>query len=626
MKIKKSFIYKSIACFLPAMTIMVLSCSDEFLDQPPLGSLNNVQTLSAKGAQYSLISAYAALKGNAGAWDGEHTNWVFGSIVGGDAHKGSDGGDQASINPIADFTANATNAYFNAKWVAAYDGVNRANTTINLVNALPEGELSAEAAATIIAEARFLRGFFHFEAKKMWNNVPYVDETVAYLSNNYSVPNDTDIWPLIEADFEAAMALEPSGMAPGRVNKWAAAAFLAKAKLYQKDFAGAKVLFDDIIANGVTSQGEKYDLLPKFHDNWDRGFDNSKESVFAYQASVNDGSSANNANFSYILNWPYNNGPGGCCGFFQPSFDLANSYRTEGGLPLLESAAENAEFPEYDSEDEELKTDMGVAGDAAFQIDTNPVDPRLDWTVGRRGVPYLDWGNHPGTSWVRLQSNGGPYSPKKHVYANADAGELTDGSSWTKGLTSTNFVFMRFADVLLMAAECEVGDGVVAGAGTMDQAQEYVNRVRARAANEDGFVKVSDDVTKSDWQAYQNNTVEWEEAANYEIAQYPAGHFESNGIDYAIKAIHHERKMELAMEGHRFFDLVRWGETTEDNPTNNPANIQSYLDYEGTKLSIYNDKTFVKGTHEYYPIPQTQIDLMLDETGKESVLEQNNGY
>ena len=65
--------------------------------------------------------------------------------------------------------------------------------------------------------------------------------------------------------------------------------------------------------------------------------DNHEESVWAYQAAANTGS-VNNANPEFDLNWPYNtgaDGPGNCCSFFQPTFEMGNSFRTSGGLPLV---------------------------------------------------------------------------------------------------------------------------------------------------------------------------------------------------------------------------------------------------------------------------------------------------
>src|SRR6185295_4103530 len=124
-----------------------------------------------------------------------------------------------------------------------------------------------------------------------------------------------------------------------------------------------------------------------------------------------------------------------------------------------------------------------------------------------------------------------------------------DGSFWSSTVTAINVNIIRFSDVILWLAECEVEGG------DLNKARDYVNMVRGRAANPLGFVKNA------------NGTP----AANYKIGLYIAP-----WTDQALarKAVHFERKLEFAMEGHRFFDLVRWGEAE--------ATLNKYLDYEKT--------------------------------------------
>ncbi|HKZ65471.1 MAG TPA: RagB/SusD family nutrient uptake outer membrane protein, partial [Chitinophagaceae bacterium] len=330
----------------------------------------------------------------------------------------------------------------------------------------------------------------------------------------------------------------------------------------------------------------KYGLAPAYHDLFNADRENDPlvraETVFAYEASVNDGSGGLNANYDQILNFPYNGGPGGCCGFFQPSFEFVNSFRTNGtGLPLLDGS--------YNTGANQVKTDQGLESTDGFTPDAGNLDPRLDWTVGRRGIPYLDWGLHPGKAWIRDQGNGGPFAPKKNVYYKTQAGKLTDGTNWASGLTATNYKIIRFADVLLMAAECEIDGG-----GSLEKAREYVNLVRARAAKPGTSVPGAD--------------------ATYLISTYT-----TPWIDDAVArtAVRFERKLELGMEGHRFFDLVRWGIAD--------VVLNAFLAYEKPKLSAgYGSATFAKGKNEYFPIPQTQIDLHT--SGGTSTLEQNPGY
>jgi hypothetical protein len=233
---------------------------------------------------------------------------------------------------------------------------------------------------------------------------------------------------------------------------------------------------------------------------------------------------------------------------------------------------------------------MGLEASADFTPDAGNLDPRLDWTVGRRGIPFLDWGPHPGKTWIRDQGNGGPYTAKKNSYYKTQYKTKTDATNWANGLTATNYKFMRFADLLLMAAEAEIE------AGSLEKAREYVNRVRDRADN---------DVVKN-----PNGTP----AANYKINPYPGPWTDQA---FARNAVRFERKLELALEGHRFFDLVRWGIADVE--------LNAFLAYEKPLLSAgYGSATFVKGKHEYYPIPQRQIDLQT--AGGSSNLTQNPGY
>lgn len=565
------------------LSVMAVACKDKFLEVPVTGQLSNVQLNSKAGIEGSLVSVYAMLSGR-GDRLASASNWVWGGIRGGDANKGTDPGDFSTINPLQRFETISTSGEIGGTWQRKYEAISRANATIRLL-ATAGADVTADDKKRITAETRFLRGFNYFELKRLFNNTPYIDETVDYGAGIEKVSNTTDLYPKIEADIKFAYDNLPETQAAvGRVNKWAAAALLAKVYLYQKKYADAKALFDLVIANGKTSGGKKYGLVPLYADLFKASNDNNEESVFAIQAAANTGS-VNNANPEFDLNYPYNtgpNGPGNCCGFNQPSFEYVNSFRTTAnGLPLFDGS--------YNTGANQVKNDMGVLSKEAFTPDAGNLDPRLDHAVGRRGIPYLDWQDHPGADWIRNQPNGGPYSPKKFTYYKSDVGKFQDNSSWTPGYTALNVPLIRFADVLLMAAECEIE------VGSLTKALEYTNMVRKRAANPAGFVMKGG-----------------KPAANYVISEYPASQFATK--ESARTALRFERRLELGDEGHRFFDLVRWGIA---EPT-----INAYLAYEGTKLpTTLGGAKFQANQDEYLPIPQTQIDLQ----GKD-VLKQNPGY
>lgn len=588
-------------------TPFITGCSKSFLERTPQSSLEESSLTNKKGVATLLVGAYGALDGqdfkdgdmvNLSGGSGfavSPDNWIYGSVCGGDAHKGSDPGDAAAILQIGTFVGNATNGFFNDKWRVNYEGIRRCNFVLHILTNVTD--MTADEKDEAAAEARFLRGHYYSDLKKMFDNVPWVDETSNSYSklsvDEYKIPNDKDIWPMIEADFKfAAEHLNEIQDVIGRANTWAAKAYLAKTLLYEKKYGEAMPIFEDVIAHGVTAKGTAFALRPKFHDNFDAFTENNSEAVFSIQYSANDGSGGTgNANQGEMLNYPYN-GPFSCCGFYQPSQDLVNSFRTdENGLPYIDDFNSHA-----------IKNDMGLASSDDFTPDDGNLDPRLDWTVGRRGIPFLDWGNHPGMDWVRDQQSAGPYAALKNVYMQATQDKYYDGNGWAPG-NAINYVLIRFSDVLLMAAECQeqAGDPTIA--------QKYVDMVRARAADPIGWVKTYIDPDHP--MAGYTNTP----AANYNVSVYPAGTFATKGKAWAIKAIQFERKLELAMEGHRYFDLVRWGIAQTE--------LTRYFSYEKTITTDVANGSFA-AKNVRFPIPQRQIDLSVK--GGTPTLKQNAGY
>jgi hypothetical protein len=628
MKLKYSNKKTAILVLMAAIVLGPIACKESFLEVPVTGELQEGQITNQKGVEGLLIGAYSVLNGRGNGWHSGASNWMWGSIRGGDANKGTNAGDFNAMNPVQRFEVDAVNGEVNGKWLGGFEGVNRANNVLYMLrddpdNALLE-DIAADVRTRIIAEARFLRGHYYFELKKNFNNVPWVDETTSRsagesdqeIIDKSNIPNNVDIWPKIEADMQFAYDNLPATQSEvGRANKWAAGAYLGKILLYQASwpnddgdvipnpakYTQARTVFANVIANGTTTNGLKYALLPNFEDVFKGEKENHSESVFAFQAAAGTGD-INNTNQDLAMNYPYNtgpNGPGECCGFFAPSFDLVNSYRTDdSGLPLLDNS--------YRDPSNELADDQGIKSDEEFTADyTKDVDPRLDLTIGRRYVQFLDWMPHPGFDWIRDQSYAGPFTQKKYSYRKSDKGKYQDGSSWTPGYHSINFMIIRFSDVLLMAAEAEIEGG-----GDLGLAVDYINMVRERAQTS---TRVKGRVTgfgttegKTD---YKKPIMDLDEdAASYNIGTYGA-----LSLAEARAAVRFERKLELALEGQRFYDLIRWGVAVDE--------LNDYLDYDGGKLTNNLGGAAFSATDQFLPIPQRQIDLQGSD-----VLKQNKGY
>jgi len=569
----------------------VSSCSDEFLTKEPLGVVSVSQLANEKGLDALLIGAYAQIDGlghaNSGTWPGGASNYIWGSITSDNAYKGTDATDQVPQTELERYVATPLTSYMDQEWRGLYDGVSRSNDVITVANtALEAMTITQEQYDLYVAEARFLRGYFHFDAKQEFENIPYIDETVEDYTTVGNVDeggNYIDAWPKIEADFQHAIDNLPTVRAQkGRSDKWAAKAYLAKCHMWQMDMAAAKPLLDDIIDNGP------YALVDCYRDNFVIASNNNIESIWEYQASVNDGTTGGNGNWADVLNFPYGGGPGTCCGFHQPSQNLVNAHWVDAsGLPLLDTF-----------NDTDIANDQGIDSADPFTEETGTLDPRLDHTLGRRGIPYLDWGEHPGKDWVRDQEYGGPYAPKKNIYYASEKDITTSASGWTSGSTANNVRIIRLAHVLLWRAEVAVEES------DFGYAMSLVNQLRDRANN--GCWVLEDDAADDGSHVGPNGELP---AANYSVEPYTS--FPNQ--DYARKAVQFEHRLEFAMEGFRFFNLVRWGIAAET--------INTYLIKESTMRAYLNGVSFDGSKNVRQPIPQIQIDVVGSD-----ILKQNPGY
>lgn len=566
---------KKIFIFSVSITMLCLSsCDDEWLTIKPKGQPSFETLQNKEGVRLLLIGAYADVDGannkssQTQAWPTTVSNWVWGSVRADDAYKGSNAGDQALINDIAGHFLTADNTYLNSNWQQKYDGVDRCNDVLKAI-ALAKDMTDLEKAQAS-AQARFLRAHFYTELTNLYGKVPYITETT---ENPTVVPNDRLLWPEIEEDLKYAQDNLPHRWDDkGRATKWAAKTYLARVYLAQQKYADAKPLLEDVLDNGG------FTLVPEFIHNFLIATVNNSESIFEVQYSVNDGFLAHNANIGDALNSPSFKSSSN---FFQPSHSLVSAFRTgNDGLPV------NMDPTTYTAADQ---LPYSTATSNATVLYTEPVDMRLDWSIMRPGVPDFDWGI-PNISWIRDHNNGGPYMSKKSTYLKSEK-NIYSSTTQRPGANANNYRKLKLSHVILWLAECEVE------VGTLDRATELVNMIRNRAKN-------SSVVTFGDGTP----------AANYRVEPYPAT-FPSQ--DYARMAIRHEERLEFALEGVRFFDLVRWGIA-------GPV-LNQYLSIDGLRMPSLAGKKFQVGQHEIVPVPLTQIDLSKNANG-EPVLTQNLGY
>lgn len=605
---KKLHLKISVPLALVVVISALYACKKNFLTEPQLGVLSPNVIANQAGVDGLLIGAYSLLDGsggNGGGIDGAASNWLFGGVAAGDAYKGSqpsDGG--ADALPVGNYTYIAANPYVTSRYDVLFAGIGRANDVLRTIPTAKD--MTADAAKEEAAEAKFLRGFYYLELRKQYGHVPWIDET----TTDPNQPNTAEIWPKIEADLQAGIdGMNETQPQKGRANKWVAEAYLAKAYMFEHKFDAALTLFHELIASGKTARGQAFALNPVFQVNFSPqpGLKNSAESVFAAQTSVNDGANSANGNKGDELNFPYaSTSPGGCCGWDGPSQWLGNSYKTDAnGLPLP-------------------ATFNTAGGDVSNTLRgakyTGNVDPRLDITVGRPGVPYLDWGM-PQPNWIRDPTDG-VFSPRKNVYSLAEKGTLSDASpgAWDAVQSVANNVnLMRYADILLMAAECEIE----ASAGSTATALADVNLVRARAANPAGWVYLNSTYSAGTGTYAVNATP----ADKYVVGLYPAGAFDNKAN--ARVAIHFERKLELGMEGMRWYDLQRWDGASVTDPISNSdgsmaAEINAFFASDVQINSQLQGAHFTAGKNEYVAIPQAEIDKS-KALGK-GLLIQNAGY
>ena len=571
--------------FISLFAALSLTSCNDFIDVPPTGVIDGHLAYSQPDKMVN--AAYASL---GDCWFSYPFNlWPYGDLGSDDCVKGGGGTTDTGYHPMEIWsTLTSTPGELDELWYRLYCNISRCNRALVALEDYGVEKLGEEVAKRRTAEVHFLRGHSYFKLLTMFRQIPGVDVRVFRNNLQEQTPNDAlsydELWANVIGEFEMAYngLPEENTDGGGRANKVAAAAYLAKCYLtiawgdgYEAtdgvDFINTEYMkkvveYTDVVAHS------RYGYLEDFGDIFLPEYKNSKESVFAVQTSqyTEDNTRFGRANWSNMLN--------GCWGFWscgwdfhKPSQDLVNAYKTKNGLPM---------FDDYDNTDS-----YPVAGDTNAQ----KWDPRLFHTVGMPTFPYKYEAEYMMTTAnSRTPNTYGYYTSLKDVPQRSQ-GETFEGS-W-QAFAMNDYVF-RYTDVMLMRAEALIE------LGRMEEARTIINDIRQRAASSiDKHIAYAKDFC--------------------EIALYPASSFGNK--EQARKCLRWERRLEMAMESSRYFDLRRWGIASEV--------LNSYFvkaknaTYDGVHYGqYYEDAHYTAGKNEFYPVPYNQLYYV------PGLYKQNKGY
>ena len=530
-------------------SLAFVSCND-FLDLKPQGSFTEAQ-LNDNSIDGLLAAAYSGLEahnfGNNEAFAGPITNWVF-DVRSDDALKGGGATSmEQNIHQLEISNITSDNATALDKWKNDFFGISRVHKAMNAIETA-ENVNNKEA---LLGELKLLRAYFYFDLVRIFKNIPYFTENEDPNGKRNDEYTREQILDFIKQDLREAYATMPETQSQaGRYNKYVAAALLAKVSAFTSSWADVETYCDDVI------NSHKYELYDNFADMSKIAFNNKKESIMAIQFSTaNDNA---HINWSNLLNTTYseNNLFGNGDDFFLASQNLVDAFATdENGLPYL------------DGSEHYVKTTVSGTDDYEGNV-----DPRLDLTVGRLGMPFR--GHTYNMNWCRAYDLYGEYSGKKGLI-DPSSPDMVQGFPW--GASGLNFCLIRYADIVLLKAEA-----LIEQSKNLDEARQLINSIREKAAR-----SVDGDYTPVDLDPSK---------ANYEVGLYPNDSKWTQ--DYARKAVRMERRLELAMEGNRWFDLVRWGTVV--------STVNKYMQFE-KQYQTYYEGASISEDEIYLPTPYEEV-------------------
>lgn len=591
---------KKIYNILAACVIgLTLTSCDDFLDYNPTAVIDEDKAFA--DPEGMVTSAYAML---GDCWYSYPFNlFPYGDIASDDCLKGGSGPNDTGYHAIDIWktVTPTTPGEMDELWYRLYCAVSRCNRALLSLERNGESKLGAETTRQRVAEVRFLRGHFYYKLLTVFRKIPWIDEKVEAAGSQESVKNDAykyrELFGKVIDDFKAAYDVLPvkGPGEDGRANKIAAAAYLAKCYLnlawgdgYEANTGVGHITpeyMDSVVYYTNDVVNSDYGYLEDYGDIFLPEYKNSKESIFAVQCSdyEDDHTTFGRANWSTMLN--------GCwqmwsCGwdFHKPSQNLVNAFKTKNGLPMFDDYNNSIDYP--------------INGQPTAQ----KWDPRLFHTVGMPSFPYKYESEYTQTmANSRDATDYGYYTSLKEVPQRSKGETYND--SWQA--FAMNEYVLRYTDVMLMRAEALIE------LGRLSEARTIINDIRRRAANS---------VAKHiDYAANQ-----------CEIAEYPESYFANK--ETARKCLRWERRLEMAMENGRFFDLRRWGiasQTLNAYYASEQNDVYSFFDHNGNVMAgapvtydsngnitsdtemhygqYYRDGLFTAGKNEFFPIPYNQM-------------------
>ncbi len=549
----------------------LLTSCDDFIDVEPKGVID--ENLAGSQPEEMVTAAYAML-GN--CWYTYPFNlWPYGDVSSDDAMKGGSGTTDTGYHPMEVWsTLTSTPGELDELWYRLFCNISRCNRALVSLRDFGEHKLGADLTKQREAEVLFLRAHSYYKLIQMFRKVPWVDEEVYENNAQEQTRNDEftyeELMQKVIADFQTAFDVLPETQAEGgRANKIAAASYLAKCYLVlawgdgyeattgvnhiNQEYMNKVVEYTNVVKNS------NYGYLEDFGDIFLPEYKNSKESIFAVQTSdkADDNTNFGRANWSNMLN--------GCwgiwsCGwdFHKPTQNLVNAFKTKDGLPMFDDYNKVTAYPQ-----------MGAPTSQKW-------DPRLFHTVGMPSFPYKYEAEYTMTKDnSRTPNTYGYYASLKEV-PQRSKGETYD-SPW-QAFAMNDYVF-RYTDVMLMRAEALVE------LNRLGEARTIINDIRQRAKNSIGkHISYAAD--------------------QCDIALYPESYFQTK--DQARQCLRWERRLEMAMENGRYFDLRRWGIASQT--LNKFFETEQNVEYDGqTYAQYYKDAHFSAGKNEYYPVPYNQL-------------------